>query len=54
MTVCPIALAMHCIRCPIVQVCPAKTTLGDYGKYNPDDEQKKKEAEEQKSKEQEK
>jgi hypothetical protein len=33
MTVCPIALAVHCVNCPIVKVCPAKTFLGDYGKY---------------------
>jgi hypothetical protein len=38
MTVCPIALAVHCIRCPIVKLCPAKTILGDYDKYNPADE----------------
>ncbi len=35
MTVCPIALAVHCVGCPIVKVCPAKTVLGDYGKHSP-------------------
>jgi hypothetical protein len=30
MTLCPIALAIHCERCPIVKVCPAKTVLGDF------------------------
>ena len=30
MTLCPIALAVHCSGCPIVKVCPAKTVLGDY------------------------
>ena len=35
MTVCPIALAVHCSGCPIVKVCPAKTVLGDHGKYPP-------------------
>jgi len=34
-TVCPIALAVHCVGCPIVKLCPAKTILGDYGKYPP-------------------
>src|ERR1017187_4168334 len=35
MTLCPIALAVHCIGCPIVKVCPAKRMLGDYGTYLP-------------------
>ena len=35
MTLCPVALAVHCTGCPIVKVCPAKTILGDYGKYPP-------------------
>jgi hypothetical protein len=30
MTLCPIALAVHCTGCPVVKVCPAKRTLGDY------------------------
>ena len=34
-TLCPIALAVHCVGCPIVKMCPAKTTIGDYGKYVP-------------------
>lgn len=33
MTLCPIALAIHCVNCPIVKVCPAKENLGDYGTY---------------------
>jgi len=32
MVICPIALAVHCTGCPFVKFCPAKTTLGDYGK----------------------
>jgi hypothetical protein len=35
MTLCPIALAVHCTGCPIVKVCPAKRTLGDYATYVP-------------------
>lgn len=29
MTLCPIALAVGCRRCPAFSVCPLKTTLGD-------------------------
>jgi hypothetical protein len=35
MTLCPIALAVHCTHCPIVKVCPAKRSLGDYGTFVP-------------------
>jgi hypothetical protein len=35
MTLCPIALAVHCSGCPIVKVCPAKRVLGDYGTHVP-------------------
>jgi len=35
MTLCPIALAVHCAGCPVVKVCPAKRVLGDYGTYVP-------------------
>jgi hypothetical protein len=35
MTLCPIALAVHCTGCPIVKVCPAKRALGDFGTYVP-------------------
>jgi hypothetical protein len=30
MTLCPIAIAVSCRRCPIVKVCPAKRVIGDY------------------------
>lgn len=30
MTLCPIAIAITCRRCPIVSVCPVKTVIGDY------------------------
>lgn len=30
MTLCPIALAVGCRKCPIVKACPVKTVIGDY------------------------
>jgi len=30
MTLCPIAIAVTCHKCPIVSVCPVKTVIGDY------------------------
>ncbi|MEO8739578.1 MAG: hypothetical protein ABI537_07735 [Casimicrobiaceae bacterium] len=30
MTLCPIALAVGCRKCPIFKVCPVKTVIGDY------------------------
>ena len=30
MTVCPIAIAASCRKCPVVGVCPLKRVLGDY------------------------
>lgn len=30
MTLCPVAMAATCRRCPIASVCPAKTAIGDY------------------------
>ena len=30
MTLCPVAIAVGCRKCPVFKVCPAKTTLGDY------------------------
>ncbi|MBP7624305.1 MAG: hypothetical protein KA763_10085 [Xanthomonadales bacterium] len=29
MTLCPVALAVGCKRCPIFAVCPAKSIIGD-------------------------
>jgi hypothetical protein len=29
MTLCPIALAVGCQKCPAVSVCPLKTVIGD-------------------------
>ena len=30
MTLCPVALAVGCKKCPIFAVCPVKTIIGDY------------------------
>ena len=30
MTLCPIALAVGCQKCPVFKVCPVKTVIGDY------------------------
>jgi len=35
MTVCPIAIAVGCKKCPIFAVCPVKGILGDYVKEAP-------------------
>ncbi|MDG4556827.1 MAG: hypothetical protein P9F19_05480 [Candidatus Contendobacter sp.] len=32
MTLCPIALAAGCQKCPIVALCPLKSVIGDYQK----------------------
>ncbi len=32
MTICPIALAVGCRKCPIFAVCPVKGVIGDYGR----------------------
>lgn len=30
MTLCPVALAVGCVKCPALSVCPLKTVIGDY------------------------
>jgi hypothetical protein len=32
MTICPIAIAVGCKKCPAFSVCPLKSTLGDQPK----------------------
>jgi hypothetical protein len=32
MTLCPIALAVGCKKCPVFAVCPVKGVIGDYRK----------------------
>jgi len=39
MTLCPVALAAGCKKCPVFSVCPLKGVLGDYRK--PDTRQSK-------------
>jgi hypothetical protein len=44
MTLCPVAIAVGCKKCPVFKVCPAKSTLGDYSpqKQSPASESKAK------------
>ena len=35
MTICPIAIAVGCKKCPIFAVCPVKGVIGDYKKEDP-------------------
>lgn len=35
MTVCPIAIAVGCKKCPALSICPLKSKLGDFGKQEP-------------------
>jgi len=30
MTLCPVAIAVGCRKCPIVSLCPARSVIGDY------------------------
>ena len=30
MTLCPIAIAVSCKKCPAFSVCPLKSSIGDY------------------------
>lgn len=46
MTLCPIALAAGCKKCPAFSVCPLKGVIGDYRK--PDQTQAKQQAQEPK------
>ncbi len=42
MTVCPIAIAVGCKKCPAFKICPAKSILGDQPK-TPEKQPEKKE-----------
>jgi len=35
MTLCPVALAVGCRKCPVFSVCPLKSVLGDEPKASP-------------------
>lgn len=41
MVLCPVALAVGCRKCPIFNVCPVKSVIGD---YKPDEDAKAKPA----------
>jgi len=41
MVLCPVALAVGCRKCPIFNVCPVKSVIGD---YKPEDDAKEKSA----------
>ena len=46
MTLCPVAIAVGCRKCPLFNVCPAKGIIGDYKKEqnaqpSPDKSEKK-------------
>jgi len=30
MTLCPVALAVGCKKCPLFKICPVKGVIGDY------------------------
>jgi len=30
MTLCPVAIAIGCKKCPVFAICPVKTIIGDY------------------------
>lgn len=30
MTICPVALAVGCKKCPVFSICPVKSVIGDY------------------------
>jgi hypothetical protein len=46
MTVCPVAIAVGCKKCPIFKICPAKSVIGDYqpGKKESETKSKDKDA----------
>lgn len=50
MTVCPIALAVGCRKCPVFAVCPLTTVLGDQVKEAPADKSAGQQAGKSKSK----
>lgn len=42
MTLCPVALAVGCVKCPVFKICPAKGIIGDYKKAAPPADKDKK------------
>jgi hypothetical protein len=35
MTICPVALAVGCKKCPVFSICPLKSVIGDQKKGAP-------------------
>jgi hypothetical protein len=31
-SLCPIAIAVGCVKCPMLKICPLKSLIGDYKK----------------------
>lgn len=50
MTICPVALAVGCKKCPIFAICPAKGMIGDFKKEEPEPPKSKKSSQTKKSK----
>lgn len=42
MTLCPIAIAVGCKKCPVFSICPAKGIIGDYKKEEEAEKKEKK------------
>ena len=40
MTLCPVAIAVGCRRCPVFKICPAKSIIGDQGEEKVESEAK--------------
>ncbi len=36
MTLCPVAIAIGCRKCPVFRVCPVKGVIGDYKAPEPE------------------
>jgi hypothetical protein len=32
MTICPVAIAVGCKKCPVFSICPVKSVIGDFPK----------------------
>ena len=46
MTLCPIALAASCKKCPMFSICPLKSVIGDYKPEEAENQPKTEEEEE--------
>jgi hypothetical protein len=42
MTICPVAIAVGCRRCPIFKICPVKGVIGDFKKDEADEKEQSK------------